>query len=281
MSLNNISLPYPVLGISDDITTPLPEDAISIDVKKDVKTYTFNISLKFNNRDIENLIKEGYAEYSCEYQCARTMIRKCEKSPISQFPITELRHNLSGRIIFKCYVSVKKEIKHYHSFTFNEDYGNTEFHMYPGDVLVIFPESYYNVDIKYDKLQAAGSFMQIRRREDLKDIFFDITHDKIEIQMPAKHYDLFCDSKVRNQMATIHSSLVLNTLTYAMMHVKEYEGLVWADTILQRVKTENQFEGLEIEEPSHIPIIAQRMLKDPYMRLFNEIKNTMSNMLDE
>ena len=211
------------------------------------------------------------------------MMRKCVKSTEPHFSITESRHGLSGRIIFKCYVSVKQEIEHYHSTTFNEDYGNADFHMYPGDILVVFPEAFYNVDVKYDKLQAAGSFMQIRRCENIEDIFFDITHDTIEIQMPARHYDKFCESTVKNQMSIIHSSLVLNALTYAMMNIREHDndGLVWKDSILQRLQTEKQFEGLDIEDPSQVPIIAQRMLQDPYMRLFNDISNTMSNLLDD
>ena len=71
MNLNNISLPYPVLGISDDITTSLPDDAISINIDKDVINYMFDINLKFNNNDIKYLIKTGFAEYSCEYLWAQ------------------------------------------------------------------------------------------------------------------------------------------------------------------------------------------------------------------
>ena len=87
MNINNISLPYPVLGISDDVLPVLPDDAVRFELTADFKNYYFKIYLKFDNPDIQFLIDNKKAEFSCEYECARTMMRRCESSPEPHFSI--------------------------------------------------------------------------------------------------------------------------------------------------------------------------------------------------
>ncbi len=219
MNLNNISLPYPVLGISDDIYPLLPDDAVSVNVESDKKTYTFHICLKFRNQDIDDLITRDYAKYTCEYECSRTMLRKCEKSTIPEFTISVGCKEINGRLNFNCFVSVKKVIKQYENRGFNPDYNGYNFYMEPGDILVAFPQFHYDVDIKYDKLQAAGSFMQIRESDQINEVSFEISGNKIEILLPSPLYKLYCDPFVKGAKEIIHSSIVLNALTYALFEL--------------------------------------------------------------
>ena len=82
-------------------------------------------------------------------------------------------------------------------------------------------------------------------------------------------------------MEIIHSSLVLNALTYALQHIKEHEQTTWASTIIYRLKNEEGFSLAELEEPSGILVLAQRLLKDPYERLFNKIIMSNPNQTEE
>lgn len=283
MNLNNISLPYPVLGISDDITPTLPDNSVEVDLQDNFKSFTFDISLTFHNKDIQQLISDGKAEYTCEYECARTMLRRCEKSQEPHFHVEISRRSLNGRITFSCYVSVKEAIKNYSNKGFNEDYDGATFDMEPGDILVAFPLFHYDADIKYDKLQAAGSFMQIRESDLHDEVFFDISGDKIEILLPPPLYNLYCNPMVKGAAAIIHSSLVMNALTYALMHIKPdgEENRLWGRTINYRLKNEEGYSLSDLDEPSNIPCLAQRLLKDPYKRLFNDILTRSSNPLSE
>lgn len=281
MNLNNVSLPYPVLGISDDIFPLLDEDAVQFELTADAKVYTFNIWLKFDNEDIQRLIDNQKAEYSCEYECSRTMMRCCERSTQPQFSIVIPRRAVNGRVNFNCFVSVKEPIEHYTNSGFNADYEGFSFNMSMGDILVAFPQFHYDADIKYDKLQAAGSFMQIRESNLHDHIFFDITGNKIEILLPPSHYKLYCNPLVKGSMEIIHSSLVLNALTYALLHIKDHEQTTWANTIYYRLKNEEGLSLAELEEPSGIPILAQKLLKDPYERLFNRIIMSNPNPTEE
>ena len=271
MNLNNISLPYPVLGISDDISPLLPQDSVSVESSNDAKNYLFVVELKFDNADISNLIKQGKAEFSCEYECAKTMLRCCKKTDENKFEIQIPRHNINGRINFNCFVSVKEPISNYTNSGFNDDYDGFSFNMEPGDILVAFPLFHYDADIKYDKLQAAGSFMQIRESSLHEEVFFDITGNKIEILLPTTLYLLYCNPQVKSSAEIIHSSLVLNALTYALLNIEAHEQTTWAKTIYYRLNNEQGFSADDLADISNIPGLAQRLLKDPYLRLFNNI----------
>ena len=281
MNLNNISLPYPVLGISDDILPMLPEDAVTFNLTADARKYSFDIDLHFESADIQSLINNGEAEFSCEYDCARTMLRCCETSQEPHFTIEIPRHSVNGRLNFSCFVSVKTPIIGYTNVGFNSDYEGYSFDMAPGDILVSFPQFHYDADIRYDKLQAAGSFMQIRESSLHEQVFFDISGNKIEILLPPAHYQLYCNPIVKGSAEIIHSSLVLNALTYALLNIEEHEQTTWAKTIYYRLDNEVGFSRTELLEPSNIPGLAQRLLKDPYTRLFNKIIVSTPNQSEE
>lgn len=281
MNLNNISLPYPVLGISDDVLPILPDDAVLFELAADIRNYTFNIDLKFDNLDIQRLIDKKEAEFSCEYECARTMLRRCVVSPEPHFTIVVPRHAINGRLNFNCYISVKESISGYSNRGFNSDYEGFTFDMEPGDILATFPQFHYDADIRYDKLQAAGSFMQIRESNLHEQVFFDITGNKIEILLPPTHYQLYCNPIVKGSAEIIHSSLVLTALTYALLNIENHEQTTWAKTIYYRLDSEEGFSRTELQETSNIPGLAQRLLKDPYLRLFNKMIVSTPNQSEE
>lgn len=281
MNLNNISLPYPVLGISDDILPLLPEDAVQFHLTVDTRQYNFEISLKFDNKDIQKLIDKGKAEFTCEFDCARTMLRHCQIDSKPHFSIKLPRHAVNGRINFNCFVSVKEAINGYHNSGFNPDYEGFCFDLTSGDILVAFPQYHYDADIRYDKLQTAGSFMQIRESNLHEQVFFDITGNKIEIVLPPNHYQLYCNPRVKGSAEIIHASLVLNALTYALLNIEDHEQTTWAKTIYYRLDNEDGFSRNDLQEPSSIPLLAQRLLKDPYLRLFNHIIATTPNQIEE
>ena len=271
MNLNNISLPYPVLGISDDVKPLLPHDAINVEMNLNNHNFIFDITLKFDNHDILSLIESKSAEFSCEYECKQTMLRRCEHFSTPNFTITIPRKSVNGRLFFNCFVSVKEHIEDYTNRGFNEDYQGASFNMEPGDILVAFPQCHYDADIKYDKLQAAGSFMQIRESLLHNEVFFDISGNKIEILLPPKLYSLYCNPIVKGSAEILHSSIVMNALTYALINIENHKETTWAKTIIYRLENEEELSMAEIEDISLIPGLAQKLLKDPYTRLFNHL----------
>lgn len=279
MNRSKISYPYPVLGIGDDILPGLPVDSIDFScVSKDTYKYHFEIKLRHANPDIENYIRSGYAEYSCEISCSRTLLRQCIKQSSPVFQIDISRKDVNGPVEFNCFVSVKKTIKGLHIQQINKDYDGYTFTLDPGDFLVIFPEYSYDTEIKYDKLQAAGSFMIVREDNRVKCPKFGLDSQKIEIILTPNMFRQYKEHLGNAYASIIHSSLVLNALTCALFNIEEYSHTLWARTIQYRLETEEslrQFKSLEVDK---IPMLAQELLGDPYKRLFDYLEsNTLSD----
>ena len=123
MKYNDISLPYPVLGVNDDVYPLLEDDCIQMsDPQKDSNEYTFKVVLSQKNEKITELIADGKAEYACEVTCKDTFLRRCFCSEKPVFNIVLSRREVNGRINFNCFIAVKEPILGYTNKGFNEDY---------------------------------------------------------------------------------------------------------------------------------------------------------------
>ena len=284
MKINDISLPYPVLGISDDVYPLLKKDCVSIaEPVSSASSVQFRIHLKQKNREISQFIRRGMAEYVCEINCARTFFRTCIKQSSPDLVVEIPRKNVSGRIEFDFFVTVKTPIEHYHNSQFNPDYDGVFFDMEPGDVLVAFPSAYYNLDVKYDKLYAAGSFMQIANGgDDNRPTWYNLDSDKVLIMLPPKMFEEY-DLRIsvdRGFIEIIHSSIVFNALVYALYHIDDtkYDGKQWSDAIKYRIATEPGLKGFDITNKETVFDLAQTLLVDPYQRLFNHLSEMIKSV---
>ena len=80
MKYKNVSLPYPVLGIHDDVYPLLEDGCVKMETPvKTVSEYRFGITLTQRNKDITALVAQGKAEYACEVTCKDTFL-SCQKS---------------------------------------------------------------------------------------------------------------------------------------------------------------------------------------------------------
>lgn len=281
---NNISLPYPVLGISDDVFPLLKDDCIYMAApdKSSPYDYIFRVELKQENKKIAQLIEDGQAEYACEVTCKDTYLRLCKHSSSAKFEIKLPRRDVKGRINFNCFVAAKKPILGYSNNDFNEDYKGFTFDLEVGDLLVVFPMAYYNTEIKYDKLFAAGSFMQIEEAADGIDrVWFDLSKPKIMIEMPHDLYEQYL--KIGNRFPEIiHSSLVHNALVYALINLSDYadKGLLWADSLMSRV-TEPELRDFDLDVMDQVYKVADILLKNPYKRLLDSLEKINDNLNSE
>ena len=269
MNLNNISFPYPVLGSYDDIL-PLPSTP-KVKIDQDKINHIFEVDLCSNNKDIEGWIAADYADYVCEVTCELTRYRRCYKSKTPKFNISIPRKGVAGRINFSCTVTVKKDIVNYVNSGFHEDYRGHTFNMEPGDLLAVLADFYYVADLRYDKLKAVGTFMEIVETEDeLPATILD--KDKIELKLPVEMYKQYRDNPLINgRPEVLHASLVLNSLTYALCRIEYYSTRKWAETIMYRIQTEPELAEFKSQDPEdwRVDKLAQILLGKTYERLFN------------
>lgn len=284
MKYNDISLPYPVLGVNDDIYPLLEDDCIQIGSPiKTAKDYVFEVKLSYQNEEIEQLVSDGFADYVCEISCKETFLRKCFTSQHPFFKIKLARRDVNGRINFNSFIAVKKTIVAYTNKGFNEDYSGFSFDLNKGDMLAVFPSASYNTSIKYDKLFAAGSFMQIiEASDDVDKTWFNIDEDRIYIELPHVLFEQY--RKYGNQFPEIvHSSLVHNALVYALSNLKSYEdsGKLWADSLMQRMAEPELQPFSDLDDMFNVFKAADIILQDPYKRLLESMEKINENLKEE
>lgn len=284
MKINNLSFPYPVLGIGDDIT-PSPGFAADPKVSKTAGKYNFEVSLDMQNADIYNQIKNGNASYVCEVECSRTLLRKCYFSSKPHFKIEIEKTLLAERVSFQFSVVAMKEIKGYSNSQCHEDYAGYSFDLDPGDLLAFIGQFTYDVDIKYDKLKSVGSFMQITEGKMDKMPRFLLGGDKIDIKLPTELYNMYRESIMGNRQFShiIHSSIVFNALVTGLLYYEPNKESLWARTLKYRIDNESALEKfkdnktLETQEPDEVMELAQILLMDPYKRLFETLPGLLES----
>ena len=283
MKYKNVSLPYPVLGIHDDVYPLLEEGCVQMaDPVKTTISYTFSIDLTQRNRDITDLVAEGKAEYACEVTCKDTFLRRCYHSNEPHFDILLDRKDVNGHIDFQCFIAAKVDIHGYTNRGFNEDYYGFTFDLEVGDLLAIFPLAWWNTEIKFDKLYAAGSFMKIVEAADgIDKTWFNLDDDRIMIEMP---HDIFVQyQRIGNSFPeVIHSSLVHNALVYALSNLGEYQdkGKLWADSLMARM-ADPQLQQYDLSDMTQVYRVADILLQDPYKRLLDSLEKIADSQNEE
>ena len=204
-----------------------------------------------------------------------TRYRRCFKGKLLHFQIDIPRKSVAGRINFSCTITLKKGLTNYTNEGFHPDYSGHSFDMDAGDLLGILGQFYYYADIKYDKLKAVGTFMEINETEDpLPSTILD--KDKIELRLPTALYRQYKDNPAVNSKADIlHASIVLNSLMYALCRIERHYNRKWAETIFYRIDTEPELVEFMDQEPEDwcVDKLAELLLGKPYERLFNYLAN--------
>lgn len=270
MNFSNVSFPHPVLGIADDI---LSEIKVLSTINLSQDDYVIKLDYICDNDDLLKLIECKKAEYVCEVTCTDTVYREAIKGSNSKMEFNISRKSVKKGVEFQCLLVAKENIDSYSNSKFHSDYAGFNFSIDKGDVLAHFGGFSFNADIKYEKLKAVSSFMDIVEREDLTYSNIDLKKNKIEIQLPSDDYNIFRKDtigKVPVFASVFHSSIVLNALLIALYNFEEHkEEYQWAKVIDYRLKNEKEFESLSIEEKENIPEIAQCLLGNPFKRLLN------------
>ncbi len=273
MKLIDVSFPHPVLGIDDSINSTIefkPTIASNID------SYTISIICTHNNDDLASLVACGQAEFFCEITCSSTLYRKVFTSHSNELVFAIPKKHVKGKVSFICLMVTNQPLAAYQNSRCHPDYHGFIFELDRGEILARFGEFSFNADINYQKLKAVSSFMEVVENKDEKAVYtnLDLSKEKIEIQLPSMDYRLFASDSISKEQkfaSIFHSSIVLNALLSALYNLDAYQEMAWAQVIKYRVKNEEQFQSISIEEKENIPEIAQRLLGNPFNRLLSEL----------
>lgn len=281
MKNKDVCFPHPVLGVGDAVG---PKPPVKAEINEERDDFVINITVDIHNEDILKLIHDEYATFVCEIDCPSTFYREIFFPQDTTFEIRIKRRDVAKRVNIDFTVTVTKSIKNYTNSEFHPDYQGFSFDLDSGDILALV-KMHYDADIKYDKLQSAGSFMTIVPGHDEKNTVYYLHNSKIEIQLPKALYD---DYRVSfngpGKHATIfHSSIVLNALVYALLNYddEEYGNTLWARTLKYRIELEPRLrmyaDVLENKDPIKIMEFAQALLDNPYKKLLESMHDIIDS----
>lgn len=281
MKNKDVCFPHPVLGVGDSVG---PKPPVKPQIREERDDFIINISVDIHNEEILKLIHDEYAAFVCEIDCPSTFYREIFYPQATSFEIRIKRKDVAKRVNIDFTVTVTKNIKNYTNSEFHPDYQGFSFDLEPGDLLALV-KMHYDADIKYDKLQSAGSFMTIVPGHDENNTVYYLHNSKIEIQLPNALYD---DYRVSfngpGKHATIfHSSIVLNALVYALLNYddEEFGNTLWARTLKYRIELEPRLrmydDVLENKDPMKIMEFAQALLDNPYKKLLESMHDIIDS----
>jgi hypothetical protein len=281
MKFNDITFPHPVLGIPGAIDSDIdlsPEPIII----SNADSYHITIFFKHDNTDLSDLLIAEKAEYLCDVTCTNTLYREsfsCNNG-IMEFEIP--KKAVKGRVEFACLMVSIADLE-YSNRKSHDDYDGYIFTLEKGDVLAFFGNFDFDADIKYEKLKAVSSFMEVVENENLTYPNIDLKKNKIEIQLPSEDFRIYRNDVISQQVSyapIFHSSIVLNSLLIALYNYHFHKDYLWARVIEYRLKNDSILADISIEDKENIPEIAQRLLGNPFHRLLEGLLLISESTID-
>lgn len=201
------SLPYPVLGHEDDYIGQQPEAWIQADPQSDDKKHIVCYSFSFDpaNKDLISLVEKGDAVMAVEFDCNATFLRNCMRIEAAEaasylkegkatLDITLDKRLYAGTVSISMYITAIKSFTLKNTGRFHKDYGNAEFPITPGDVLVSFP-SVEKIDLTLDwehMYRNMGAPVKVVKDESNDAVKHNVLTDRyIEIHLPKAKYTAF------------------------------------------------------------------------------------------
>lgn len=288
MRIDNVSFPYPVLGISDDIKPTLEEtncESPIINVDKEGNNIVISIQISLQNDDIIDYIEKDDAEFSLEVSCPATLYRHCEKFKTLQhtFPIPQAKLNVE--LDFETFVIAKKQILNYTNRGLNPDYNGHTINLNKGDLLVAFRPSRRPLDIDLRNIKNPKSFISVDKNPDskTKHVFYNLYNQKIQILLPEQLFEKY--QRVKDEKIIFKASLYFDAIVYALSHFSKFKSknYLWVRTIKSRMQDKDVMNAFEddlddlfdgdIKEDitDDIYKLAQIMFELPYDNLMNKI----------
>jgi len=303
MRIENVSLPYPVLGISDDIRPTLEETGCSnpvILISEEGDLFRISVTLKLENTDIVNYIRDEFAEFSVEVSCHSTMYRNCISSLTPVFSFTVEKKLLNGRLYFESFVIARKDILNYRNEGLNPDYEGHVINLHKGDLLVAYNKCSIPLNLDLRNIRNMKSFITVQKSNNPNEhtVAYELDSSKILIILPEEMMEEYNKkpshtSEPKERKVILKASLYLNALTYALLHYQKYKDrdLMWVNALSYRMKEpdikdfckdiiNSDSSNSESQNMDYLFKLAHMMLNQPYLSMLKQI-STDNNIVGQ
>ncbi len=287
MRISNLSFPYPVLGVKDDIHG---QHKVAVEIRLAEDNIYVKATHTFFNESLEELIREKKAIFCAQIICSKTFFRNVYLSQDKNQEIVIPQDQLRDKVSVDFFVVAKKDIPNYANKKAHKDYSGYKFFVGKGDALSFGGNFSFVAAKQWMASKSVASFMAIicgdRETGPMK---IDLTRGdgKIVIELSSKDYERYCkNSKSEVFYPLYHSCIVFPALMYALIQMStpdgkdDYGDRLWFQ-ILEEKKKDKKLAELDWSDPSNAAEIAQTILDEPLNRVFNSIEELTNDPGDE
>lgn len=297
MQLNqNTIVPYPCLNLNISDDNDIPNIDFEITLRNLVET-TFRVGTRTSNKDILNLIKQGYAKYCLELDCRKAFFRDAFLNTTGDFKIPLINNRFNGKLLGTLSVVAVKDVQNYNNSAFDDFYKGFTINIAAGETLAYLGS--IDMTMEENSLEVkstADEFIEVVKDESLKYSRFDLGGPKIVLKLPTALYDKYDGLQHATDCeAFLHASFLLNVLTTALQNLGDYKDNKWAESLRDRIEIEDELRKIAsggsndadlFDEDGNLANqgvaldLAQAILDNPYERMF-EGYNNLKNQNDE
>lgn len=269
MKIANLSLPYPVLGVHDDVAGKYEITGPEVSVKLDRTEIALGHILR--NHEIQALLEAGRAEFVVHIHCIRTCYRKSFRSQSANQIITIKSDDLRDKVELEMFVIASQIIQDYRPESAHKDYSGFTFELNEGDILAYGGITNFVAHKQWLASEAVGSFMVLEEGDwkagPMKVV---LERPKISIVLSRDDFRRYKSlAKARRFDRIFHSALVLPALIYAVTQMIDaadaYSDRKWFQVLEDR-RTNDPELSSEAWEIGNAPVIAQKLLSNPLDR---------------
>lgn len=272
--------PHPVLWDKVDDYKTSKFDC-EINMKREIKRFSFEINFKLDNKELENMIEQNLAEFVIHIESPSSSYRTLEKTNSKNLKITLLDEKLLGKISLCPFILAKQDIRNYYNSDWNQEYKGYKFQILKGSILAIGSQQSFSVDKEIEGLSDLPSIFTIYKKEttELIPIEIEINSDKIKIGMNITDYEKYSPTKfgTEDSINIVNSFLIFPALIYIFERIKEnledYEEYRWFKAI-ERIfhKYSLKLDSDLISSKSSLEL-AQKLMSFPVSKALISLEN--------
>lgn len=280
MEIKNRLFPYPVLCVENDDYENCSFD-INTKVKEDINDIVLDFDIRLeNNKELQWLIRDGYAQFVIHIECSSTAFRTMVTSVSTKKTVRIPKSRVNNAISLLGMIIAEKDIVGFKSNLLNEDY-DEEINFNRGAILAYrnLPKVY--VTKNYEELAGDNSFFTVIKRTDIEEaeslpVVYDITDAKIKILVSEKTYDEYIKYHANLTMQPLLNTLLVMPAIAHMVDelrncgdIERFKPLYWFQKISKSCKLQGKdFVNDIIDSDLPCVEVAQAMLQMPIERAF-------------
>ena len=190
MKIANLSLPYPVLGVHDDIAGKYDISGPDVTTKPD--NTEISLAHVLRNHEIQALLESGKAEFVTHVHCMRTSFRQCFKTSSLTQTISIKSDEIRDKVELEFFIIATQPIADYRPQSAHHDYSGFTFELTAGDVLAYGGTTNFVAQKQWLASEAVGSFMVLEEGDwKVGPMKINLERDKISIALSREDFERY------------------------------------------------------------------------------------------